>query len=95
MGISLKREPTNLDAIINDLEVLMLRHEPTSEEYQTIMKTYKELTTVRDNNKRKPVSLDNLLIVMVNLVSIAAIIKAEQFHGLSSKVWGMLLRTRS
>ena len=95
MNIPLKREPSNLECLIQDLEILMERHDPVSEEYQTMLKTYERLVDVRDKNKRKPISLDTALVVAANLVSIVAIIKAEQFHGLTSKVWGMLLRTRS
>lgn len=91
----LKREPSNLEALINDVEVLMERADVTSEEYQSMLKTLERLESLRNEKKRKSLDPNVILGVLANLAGIAAVINAERLHVLNTKVWGLLLRPRS
>lgn len=95
MNNPFKRDPTDLDLIIEDLEALMCRADPLSEEYKTLMKNYKELVELRNNKARKPIDPNVVLTVLANLAGILAVLKAEQISALSSKIWGLLMRPRS
>lgn len=91
----LKREPSNLEALINDVEVLMERAYVTSEEYQSMLKTLERLESLRNEKKRKSLDPNVILGVLANLAGIAAVLNAERLHVLNTKVWGLLLRPRS
>jgi hypothetical protein len=87
--------PTDLDVIIQDVEVMMTRYNPTDEEYQSLLKTYERLMELRNSNKRKPIDMNVVLTVLANLAGVLLVINAERLQGLNSKVWGLLLRPRS
>lgn len=95
MNNPFKREPSSLDEMIRDIEVLMFRHDNHSEEYQSLLKQYDKLIELRNSQKRKPIDPNVLLTVAANLTGILVVVNAERLSALSSKVWGLLMRPRS
>lgn len=87
--------PPDVNFIIQDVEVMMTRCNPTDEEYQTLLKTYERLTELRNSNKRKPVDVNVILTVLANLAGVLLVINSERLHVLNSKAWGLLLCPRS
>jgi hypothetical protein len=83
---------TDLDCIIEDLEVFLCRADPLSEDFKTVQKNYKELVDLRKENKRKPIDPNVLLGILANLAGIIMVLKAERFSAFSTKVWGLLRR---
>ena len=89
----LKKLPTNLDVLIDDVEVLMEREDVNSEEYQSLLKTLERLETLRNAKRQKKALEPNLILgIAANLLGILLVINAERLHGLNSKVWGLLKR---
>lgn len=95
MNIPFKRQPTNLDLLIEDVEAMLCHRNPGSDEYDDLLEQYKDLMEMRKKNKRAPIDPNVLLTVAANIAGILVVAKAERLSALSSKIWGILMRPRS
>lgn len=94
-GLSFQKQESKLDEPIDKVLDELREHDPESPEFATNLTNLERLTNLKAEESKRRVSPDTMAIVAGNLLGILIVIKYEQFHVVTSKAMGMLLRTKS
>lgn len=87
-------EPTNLDVIITNLETLVGRAEPTSDDYTKLLDRLADLYKIRAAQQPDRVSKDALAGLLANLAGIGLILNHERIHVITTKAIGFVAKAR-
>jgi hypothetical protein len=87
---SYPRTPTPLRKQINVVLNDMMLHEPTSEEYATLLDRLKVLHKMEEESKPSRVSPDTVVLAVTNILGIAMIIRHEHLNVVTSKALSLV-----
>ena len=91
-----KKEPKELELVINDVLARMLRTDPSDEEYRQLVVYLDRLMAMKTNEKSAfRVSPDTLAIVGGNLIIALIVIAYEKEHVVTTKLFGFLTKGKS
>ena len=83
-----------LEEVIDAVQDVLLKTDPTSAEFATIVKQLSKLHKIRSSKKVDRVSMDTLLAVAGNLAGIVAILGYERTHIVTSKALSFVMKSR-
>lgn len=83
-----------LQAAIDDLYRIMDMYPAHSDEYKAAVAQLGKLYPLKEDNSKRQVSPDTLVIVAGNLIGIAVIIFHERAEVISSKALGFVMKLR-
>lgn len=91
---NLKRRNNPHDALIERVTLRMEEVPVQSDEYSQLLLVLERLTKLKGDNSPLQVSPDTLVLVIGNLIGVAAIIGHERFHVITGQAMGWLVKPR-
>lgn len=94
--LQLRRKNTHpsLDDVIAQILIEMNRLGPEAPEYSNLVAHLNTLTALKASNRRSPLSLDTLALVLGNLAGIVIIVGFERGHVFTSQAAKQLIRPK-
>lgn len=87
------KKDTTLQREINRVHAELQAHEVGSEEYLKTLTAYERLTLLTVHEKTSSVSPDTKAVVIGNLLGILIIVAYENAHVITTRAFGMFLKT--
>lgn len=87
-------EQSGLDEVIDAVQDLLLKGDPTSNDFAKTTEQLDSLYKIKAQNKPDRVSKDTLLTVIANLAGIGLILSYEHAHVVTSKALSFVMKTR-
>lgn len=84
-----------LDALIDDVMLKMSTIESDTPEYQPMLEALERLQELKTKRGRKPLSMDNLVMVGGNLVIVFIVVAFEQNHVMRTTAMSLLFRPKA
>lgn len=85
---------SKLQIEIDKLVLALGDHEPTSEEFGTVVERLSKLHKIQEDNKPESISPNTALLVGANLLGIGMIIKHEHLNVITSKAMSFIIKPR-
>lgn len=89
-----KKKKTQLDEVIEDLELRMTAENPASEAYTAMAKNLETLYTAKAKKESLGVSKNTIATIAANLLGIGLILSHEKLNVISTKALGFVLKGR-